>query len=70
METVPKFFNIMYPFMPMTYSVKLFKETISGGDYSIFWKNAGILFALLVIFTVLTLILSKIKYSKIKTIIN
>ncbi len=32
METVPKFFQVLYPYMPMTYSVLLFKETISGYD--------------------------------------
>ncbi|MDP4119950.1 MAG: YhgE/Pip domain-containing protein [Bacillota bacterium] len=66
METVPKFFNLIYPFMPMTYSVKLFKETISGGDYGVFWQNAGILFAVFAVFTALTIILSVVKHTKRK----
>jgi putative membrane protein len=44
METVPKLFNVLYPFMPMTYSVGLFKESISGvGSSSLAWHNAVIL---------------------------
>lgn len=44
METVPKLYNILYPFMPMTYSVGLFKETISGtGDTALILKNVGFL---------------------------
>jgi putative membrane protein len=31
-ELVPGFFNICGPFMPMTYSVNVFKESISGVD--------------------------------------
>ncbi|MDF2567524.1 MAG: hypothetical protein K0R90_980 [Oscillospiraceae bacterium] len=64
METVPKFFNVLYPFMPMTYSVNLFKESISGADTAQVWFNSGILVAILVGFMALTIILSKHKKAK------
>ena len=54
METVPKFFQVIYPFMPMTYSVGLFKQTISGIDEGQFMYNTGILVALFVVFMILT----------------
>jgi putative membrane protein len=56
METVPKFFNVLYPFMPMTYSVKLFKETISGSLGSASASAALVLAAIGVGFIVLTIL--------------
>lgn len=64
MELVPKMFNVMYPFMPMTYSVALFKQSISDTKASEVWFNSGILFAILVVFMVLTILLSAIKSKK------
>ena len=64
METVPKFFNVLYPFMPMTYSVNLFKEAISGGDISNIWFNVFVLVSILIVFVSLTIVFSKVKISK------
>ena len=61
METVPKFFQTLYPYMPMTYSVGLFKETISGATGSSMMKNLIVLISLLAIFTVATILLSVMK---------
>ena len=58
METVPKFFNILFPFMPMTYSVALFKDTISGTITSDFWINVVVLSAILVAFFLATVLWS------------
>lgn len=55
METVPKFFNVLYPYMPMTYSVRLFKETISGVNLSGLPGTVSILIGLFVIFALLTI---------------
>lgn len=64
-ETLPKFYNIMYPFMPMTYSVGIFKEAISGtGDSSLIWKNIIVLLAILVVMMGLTVILSLVRKNK------
>jgi len=56
METVPAFFNILYKFMPMTYSVNLFKNAISGADIKEVIINLVVLLALTVVFTTLTLV--------------
>jgi putative membrane protein len=58
MELVPKFFKVLYPFMPMTYSVNLFKEAISGYDSASAMTSALILAAIGITFTVLTMIFS------------
>lgn len=64
METVPKFFNYLYPYMPMTYSVGLLKEAISGAESGNVIRNTAVLFAILVLFMVLTILLSVVKSRK------
>lgn len=64
MQLVPKFFNILYPFMPMTYSVNLFKEVISGGDMGVIIQNTIILSVMLISFVAFTIIGSKIRSKK------
>jgi len=61
METVPKLFNYLYNFMPMTYSVGLFKQSISGVKTSDLVLNAGVLFGVLVVFMALTVLFSRVK---------
>ncbi len=57
-ETSGAFFEVLNKIMPMTYSVNLLKEVISGGDAGIIWYNVGILFAFFAVFTAVTLGLS------------
>lgn len=65
METVPKLFNVLYPFMPMTYSVGLFKEAVSGvGNSSLAWHNAVILLVIFFVFLGSTLLLTGAKKMK------
>jgi YhgE/Pip N-terminal domain/YhgE/Pip C-terminal domain len=64
METVPKVFNVLYPYMPMTYSVGLLKQAISGAESGATWFNAGILFAILVVFMTATILLAVVKSKK------
>lgn len=61
METVPKLFNVLFPYMPMTYSVALFKQAITDPNTSEVLYNGGILLAILVVFMALTIIISAIK---------
>jgi putative membrane protein len=61
METVPKIFNTLYPYMPMTYSVALFKQAISGVVTSDVLRNGGILCIILVVFMALTVALAAVK---------
>lgn len=58
METVPKFFNYLYPYMPMTYSVRLFKDVISGYSGTDLYQNVWVLIGIFAFFTVLTVLLS------------
>lgn len=64
METVPKFFNYLYPYMPMTYSVGLMKESISGANSSNTFRNSLILVIIMVVFMVMTILLSVFKAKK------
>jgi len=66
METVPKIFNVLYPFMPMTYAVRLLKEAISGGDKDIVMQNAIILVLIAAAFLAATIILTRLKNKKEK----
>lgn len=64
METVPKFFNVLYPYMPMTYSVGLLKEAISSANEANAGFNIMVLAGILVIFMTLTVIFSVVRKSK------
>lgn len=61
METVPKLFNVLFPYMPMTYSVALFKQAITSTDKNEVIYNSAVLGAILVVFMVLTIALSAAK---------
>lgn len=61
METVPKLFNVLYPFMPMTYSVGLFKQAISGVNAGEVRSNVLILSILLIVFMTATVLLGRLK---------
>lgn len=61
METVPSFFNVIYPYMPMTYSVNLFKKVISGG-YAL--SDILVLASIFVVFTCASLAFSLVKRKK------
>ena len=52
--------------MPMTYSVGLFKQTISGIDNGELMYNMGILFAILLIVMAATVFLSTVR-AKVQT---
>lgn len=58
METVPKLFRVLYPYMPMTYSVKLLKETSASFSASAAWGDVGMLLGIFVAFTGLTVVFS------------
>ncbi len=61
METVPSFFNLMYPYMPMTYSVDLFKEVITGSTGGNMSEDIFILTLMMIAFMGGTLVVSLIK---------
>lgn len=64
MEIVPKLFNVLYPYMPMTYSVALFKQAITSTDGKAVAYNMSVLFIILIVFMSLTIGLSRLKSMK------
>ena len=61
METVPKLFNKLFPFMPMTYSVALFKQSITSPETKAVIFNGLVLLGILIVFMSLTIIISVVK---------
>jgi putative membrane protein len=66
METLPDAFKFFYPYMPMTYSVKLFKEAISGSANATAGKSALILGIVCIVFLVATIIWDTLRNKKSK----
>lgn len=63
-ELVPKFFNMINPFMPMTYAIYALKETISGHNSGFLSQNIIILAVIMVVFLVASLLLTGNKKAK------
>lgn len=57
LEVVPKFFRVINPYMPFTYCDEALREIISGHNYLVVWKDCGILFAVMVVFMVISILL-------------
>lgn len=55
-ETTPEIFVRLFPFIPMRYSINVFKESLAGYDKSFFVENIRILICLLVVFTILNIV--------------
>lgn len=64
METVPQIFNALYKFMPMTYTVELLREVISGNDMAYAWHNALVLIGVVLVFAALTVLFAFYKRAK------
>lgn len=53
----PVFFQIIHPFVPMTYSIYAFREAISSGvGTDVYWKNTGVLLAIIVVMNLLMML--------------
>lgn len=63
-ETVPRFFQAIYPFMPMNYTIRLIKESMIVSDSSMILQNVGILVSIWIIFTGLTITIDWIRNKK------
>lgn len=61
MELVPRFFQVINPAMPMTYSVDILREVISGIDYSNFYANLGVLSGITIAFLVLNVGIAQLR---------
>ncbi len=60
-ETVPSFFQAIYKFMPMNYTIRLMKEALIKVDTGMVASNVGILIGISVVFIAITLIVDYIK---------
>lgn len=62
LEVLPKFFKILYPFMPFTYAVQALREVISADiiNYSIVIKDILILSLMLILFLAISIALKKV----------
>lgn len=67
MELVPKFFNVLNPFMPMTYSVDALREVISGIKNGFLAQNLIVLVAIMTGFLILNLVVSKLRFGSISS---
>lgn len=60
-ETVPKFFQSIYNYMPMNYSIRLIKESLIQSDNSMTWNNGMVLVGILIAFIAVVVILEIIR---------
>jgi len=55
LELIPEPLQVFNRLLPMTYSVRGFKEVISSGNFSLMWQNAYILLGYAVVFMLCTI---------------
>lgn len=63
-ELVPKFFNDINAYMPMTYAIYALKEVISGRNYDFLYQNMLILGGIMLVFLLASLLLTGNKSAK------
>ena len=61
LETEPTFFSAISPFMPMTYSVELLRESFVSIDHNLLIKNITVLSIIFIVFATLIIIKEHIK---------
>lgn len=65
-ETVPKFFQGLYTFMPMNYTIRLIKESLIKIDSGMIWSNVSVLLGILIVFIALTALFDWLRIRKEK----
>lgn len=66
---VPEFFQVINPFLPMTYAIRGFREIISvGNDYGFAWSQAGVLGIFALVFIILTIIIFSLNARKFRKV--
>ncbi|OZT11735.1 ABC transporter [Priestia aryabhattai] len=66
---VPEFFQVINPFLPMTYAIRGFREIISvGDDYGFAWSQAGVLGIFALVFIILTIIVFSLNVRKFRKV--
>lgn len=69
-QTEPKVYQLIYPYMPMTYSVDLLRESFVSINSSFLTKDILIMLAIIVVFNILIFITSFIKSKKQKNMVH
>lgn len=59
MELLPKFFNVINPYLPMTYGVAGLREAISGDNISLILHNISIIAGFGALFLLFTILLAE-----------
>lgn len=65
-ETEPAFYQAVFPFMPMKYSIELLRESLVNMDSTIITRDCLVLFGILIVFGGLTLLTGYLKGKKEK----
>ncbi|WP_239616668.1 YhgE/Pip domain-containing protein [Cohnella mopanensis] len=60
-ELLPGWAKAMNPWLPMTYSIRGFRDVINSGDYGEMWNQTAYLLAYMVVFLILTFVYFAIK---------
>ncbi len=55
-EVVPKFFRVLYPYMPFTYCVSALREIISGSNNAVIAQDMLILAGVLAVFLIISIV--------------
>ena len=64
METLPTFFQKVNPYLPMTYSVNILREIISGTNYTYYFQNLYVLLGMGLLFLFINLIALRLKENR------
>ena len=66
-ETIAKGFRVLTPYLPMTYTIRLLKESVILQDSGFARENILVLLGIIVVFFALTIVIEKIKEKKEKS---
>ncbi|PEJ31244.1 hypothetical protein CN689_18345 [Peribacillus butanolivorans] len=64
LELIPEPLQIFNNWLPMTFSVRGFKEVISSGNFGLMWQNVYVLLGFTIGFMILTLLYFVVKHKK------
>ncbi|ENQ3106695.1 YhgE/Pip domain-containing protein [Bacillus cereus] len=58
-QMTPKFFQMLYPFLPFTYAIRIIRETVGGMLWDIVWKDLLVLCLWVGVMLIIALVLKK-----------
>lgn len=69
-QLLPKFFQMINPFLPFTYAIELMREAVGGIIWSKVWLDIGVLFTVGIIFLLFGLFFKKILSEKTEALLK